>query len=72
MCACVSHLQPPPHVWGQFFDGVGREQNGGQLPEPGAPPQLSWQLLIGQLHADGQVTHQRLSRKRHAGHADGV
>lgn len=53
---CVCHLDPPPDVWGQFFDGVSGEQGSCQPPEPTAPPQLSWELLIGQLHADGQLT----------------
>lgn len=56
MSVCVSHLYPPPGVRGKFFDGVSDEQHGSQLPESGAPPQFSGQLLIGQLHADRQVT----------------
>ena len=55
LCVCASHLYLPPDVRWQFFDGIGSEQHGRQLPESGAPPQLNRQLLIGQLHADRQA-----------------
>lgn len=46
------HLQSSPQVRRQSPDSVGGQQQRRQLPESGAPPQLSWHLLIGRLHAE--------------------
>lgn len=59
----MSHLDLLPDVGRQLFDGVGGQQRGGQVPEPGAAPQLGRQLLAGQEHVDRRVTGD-LSRGR--------